>query len=60
MEGKKKSLETQIAFVITREKIQYMVLVYLIISVEKGKMPTSHHTHKKITSVKSKTLHFDF
>lgn len=59
MEGKKKSLETQIAFVITREKIQYMVLVYLIISVE-GKIPTSHHTHKKITSVKSKTLHFDF
>ena len=46
MEGKeKKSLETQVAFVNTREVIQYMVLVYLIISVGE-KIPTLHHTPK--------------
>lgn len=43
MEGKEKKPRNTVAFVITREVIQYMVLVYLIISVgEKITCPASH------------------
>lgn len=59
MEGKKEILEPQAAAVITREKIQYRVLVYLIISLGKGKVSTSHYTQKWITSMESKALHID-
>lgn len=45
MEGKKKKPRNTVAFVITREVIQYMVLVYLIISVGE-KIPALHHTPK--------------